>query len=354
MVHLAGVPADAAVEELDGRLLDLALAPRVAGAWHLHQAAERDGLAAFVVLSAAAGMLGSPGQGSFAAAGAFLDTMAAWRRLRGLPALSLACPVAEYLPESALARVRAAGVIPVDAARALSLLDAGLAGTSPAVLGARIDTGMLADRARAGQLPALLRGLVPGSARAVPGGTASGGTVPGGLAAQLAGLDSRGRLDVVLQLVQAQAATVLGHGAPRAVEPGSPFRDLGFDSVIAVEFRNRMAGATGLRLPATLIFDYPTPAALATYLSGLLLPSQPVRKAIFADIEQWNEALPGIDLDQDERKEIALRLRGLLRILSTVPEEASASDQGDDLDSDEKLFSALDMESEFLEQNKYT
>jgi acyl carrier protein len=346
VVHLAGTAADAATGVLDDRVLGA----RAAGAWHLHEATAAMDLAALVMVSSAPGMLGGPGQGSSAAAGAFLDALAAWRQRRGLPALSLAWAVTGHLAEPDLARLRTAGLVPVDPARALDLLDAALAGTSPAVLAARVDTGALAARARTSQLPALLRDLVVGPHRAGRGRAEE----PGGLAARLAGLDTAGRHQAVLELIQAQAAVGLGHPTPQAIDPAAPFRDLGFDSPTAVELRNRLAQATSLRLPATLIFDYPTPTALATHLAALLLPSQPARKAIFTDIEQWNEELPSIDLNQSERKEIAMSLRGLLRKLSTTPAEASGGpDDSDDLDSDEALLSALDTESEFLAQSKY-
>ena len=279
VVHLAGTAADATIRVLDERLLGRALAAKAAGAWHLHEATAAMNLAAFVVFSSAAGVLGSPGQGNYAAASTFLDALATWRHQHGLPALSLAWAVTGHLPEPDLARMRTAGLIPVDPPRALDLLDAALAGARPAVLAAGIDTRVLATRARSGELPALLRGLVPGPARTTPPGPA-----PAGLAAQLAGLDTSTRHQAVLQLIQAQAAAVLGHRTPHAIDPGTPFRDLGFDSPTAVELRNHLTTATSLRLPATLIFDYPTPTALATHLVDLVVPGQPARKAISTGI----------------------------------------------------------------------
>ncbi len=141
------------------------------------------------------------------------------------------------------------------------------------MVAARLDLGALAGQARAGLLPAVLRGLVgtPAAAAAPPDA--------GGLAGRLAGLDPDGQRAAVLKLVQAQAAAVLGHGNPGAVAAGRAFRDLGFDSLTAVELRNRLTAATGLRLPATLTFDYPAPAPLAGDLLGLALdrPSPPSR-----------------------------------------------------------------------------
>ncbi|HEV3289792.1 MAG TPA: SDR family NAD(P)-dependent oxidoreductase, partial [Streptosporangiaceae bacterium] len=281
VVHLAGELADATIGVLDDRRLERALAPKVAGAWNLHEATASTDLAAFVVFSSAAGVLGSPGQGNYAAANAFLDALAALRHRYGLPALSLAWGLWEqasemtgHLGQADLARMRRAGFAPLSSARAMELLDAGLGGASPAVLAVRIDTGTLTAQARRGELPALLRGLVRGPVR-----TASEGPEPGGLAARLAGLDAAARHDLVLQLIQAQAAAVIGHATPQAIDPGTPFRDLGYDSLTAVELRNRLGEVTGLRLPATLVFDYPTPSVLAAYVHDRMAPEMRTAEA---------------------------------------------------------------------------
>ncbi len=142
---------------------------------------------------------------------------------------------------------------------------------------ARLDVGALraAARSGSGEVPALLRGLAGAggaSASAGPAGSADPGSGSGSLRRQLAGLGAGERERVLLDLVRGHAAAVLGHASAELVEPERAFTDLGFDSLTAIELRNRLGAATGLTLPATLIFDYPTPAALSDHLTETLAP----------------------------------------------------------------------------------
>ena len=281
VVHCAGVLDDGAVGSLTARRLGTALAPKADAAWHLHELTAGMDLEAFALFSSAAGVLGTPGQGNYAAANAFLDALAAWRSRQGLAGLSLAWGFWEqasgmtgHLDQQDLARLRRAGIAPLSSARALELFDAGLAGPDPAVVAARIDTATLADLARAGTLPAVLRGLVRSPASRC-GGTGQSAVLPGGWL----GWMPAGQRELLLEVVRAQAASVLGHGSPSAVEADRAFRDVGFDSLTAVELRNRLAALTGLKLPATLAFDYPTPAVLASHLLGQLRPDSIPQRA---------------------------------------------------------------------------
>ncbi|HEV3292252.1 MAG TPA: SDR family NAD(P)-dependent oxidoreductase, partial [Streptosporangiaceae bacterium] len=302
VVHMAGVLADATIGALDDGQLERVLAPKVAGAWNLHELTADAGLEMFAMFSSAAGVLGTSGQGNYAAANAFLDALACWRRRRGLAGLSLAWGLWEqasemtgHLGQTDLTRLWRAGLLPLSSAEGLGLFDAGLAGSAAAALAARIDTGTLAAQARSGELPALLRGLVRGPARAGwPGRT---GPDPGGLTGRLAGLDSGQQQDLVLQVIQAQAAAVLGHASPDAIEPEAAFRDLGFDSLTALELRNRLVTATGLRLPSTVIFDYPAPVTLAAYLLSQVRPgtsAAAVVSAVAAGVETDPVAVVGV------------------------------------------------------------
>ena len=234
-----------------------------AGAWHLHELTAELDLAAFVLFSCLAGMLGLAEQGS----GTLLDRLAAYRREQGLAGLSLVWGAFDDLAEPDLVRVRGAGFVPVSLTRAMDLFDAGLAADRAVLVATRIDAGALASQGRSARLPALLRDLVRGPVRvAAPAG---------GLSARLAGLDAAQQYERVLQLVRGQAAAVLGHRGIDAIAPDAAFRDLGLDSPTAVELRNRLAAGTGLRLPATLAFDYPSPAALGRYLLGRVNPAEP-------------------------------------------------------------------------------
>jgi pimaricinolide synthase PimS1 len=222
----------------------------------------------FVLFSSAAGVLGSPGQGNYAAASTFLDALACHRRTRGLAATSLAWGLwseySEMVGQANSVRVGRQGMRGLSAAEGLDLLDAGLTCGEPALVAARLDTAWLA---RSETVPPLLSGLVRRRGRRA----AADGTVgDGGLAGRLAGLSDADRAAAVLDLVRGHVAATLGHASPQAVEPGRAFRDLGFDSLTAVELRNRLGVVTGLRLPATAVFDYPTPEALSGYLLSRL------------------------------------------------------------------------------------
>ncbi|WP_425427106.1 SDR family NAD(P)-dependent oxidoreductase [Actinophytocola xinjiangensis] len=261
VVHAAGVLADAVVESVTPEQLDAVLAPKVTAALNLHELA--GDLSAFVLFSSASGVLGGPGQAAYAAANAALDALAHHRRARDLPATSLAwglwdtdTGMAGALDTDARARLaRTTGVLPLSAGEALAMMDAAVNGDRPALVPARLDLAA----------PAL---------RPSPSGAAA---LTSPRTAELT--SPRAALDLVL----AETARVLGHANPSAVPDARAFRELGFDSLTAVELRNRLNTATGLRLPATVVFDHPTPAALAEYLvSGTraAVPAAPVRSEV--------------------------------------------------------------------------
>ncbi|MFE0462726.1 SDR family NAD(P)-dependent oxidoreductase, partial [Kitasatospora sp. NPDC058965] len=269
VVHVAGVLDDGTVNSLTPERLAGVLRPKVDAAWHLHELTADQNLTAFVLFSSVAGVLGAPGQANYAAANAYLDALALHRTAQGLPAQSLAWGLwaAEAGGMGAgadLDRINRSGVAALAPAEGLQLLDTAGDLSDAAVLAVRLDLPALA--AAGDDLPPLLRGLVRGKARrAAAGGAAAAASV---LGARLAGLAPAEQLAAVLDVVRAQAAAVLGHSSPQAVEPHHAFSDLGFDSLSAVEFRNAVSEATGLRLPATLVFDYPNPVALAEYLTA--------------------------------------------------------------------------------------
>ena len=278
VVHAAGVLDDALVGSLSAERVDGVLAAKADAAWHLHELTRDLDLGMFVLFSSAAGVLGSPGQGSYAAANAFLDALAGYRQARGLAGVSVAWGLWEAASEmvgQSAARVAGRGVQALPPAQALGLLDAALERGQPAVIAARLDAARVADRT--GTVPPLLSELVRAPAR---GRAHAGSGEQTTLAQRLAALSADERAAAVLDLVRGHAAATLGHSSPDAVEPGRAFRDLGFDSLTAVELRNRLGAVTGLRLPATAVFDYPTPAALAGFVVGELTGGQPAVPAV--------------------------------------------------------------------------
>ncbi|MYQ67521.1 MULTISPECIES: type I polyketide synthase, partial [unclassified Streptomyces] len=269
VVHTAGVLDDATVESLTPERMAKVLRPKVDAAWNLHRAASD--VDAFVVFSSVAGTFGSAGQGAYAAGNAFLDALAWHRRGLGLPGVSLVwgpwaqdAGMTEGLSETDRRRIARSGLPAVTAEEGVALFDAALASGEPVVLPVRLDFPAL--RAQ-GEIPPLLTGLIRTPVRRTAAG--AGSATATGLAARLAGLGETERRETMLDLVRGQIAVVLGHSGAQTVNPNRAFQDLGFDSLTAVELRNRLGTATGLRLPATVVFDYPT----AELLSGHLLDS---------------------------------------------------------------------------------
>ncbi len=275
VVHAAGVLDDGVIGSLTGERLREVLAAKADGAWYLHELTQHMDLGMFVLFSSAAGVFGSPGQGSYAAANAFLDGLAAYRRARGLSGVSLAWGLWEQasgltggLGERDLARIARSGMRALSSEEGLRLFDGALGVGESLVLPVPLELAALRAQARAGVLPALFDGLVGVSAQR------AGGALDGGLARRLAAVSEGEREGVVLELVRGQVAGVLGHGSAESVDVQRPFKDLGFDSLTAVELRNRLNAATGLRLPATLVFDYPTASAVAGHILGEIAGSR--------------------------------------------------------------------------------
>ena len=279
---MAGVLDDGVIQALTAARVDAVLRPKADAAWHLHELTQGLGLRAFILFSSAAAAFGGAGQGNYAAANAFLDGLAAHRRAAGLPAVSLAwglwadaSAMTGHLGEGGLARLARGGVGALTAAEGLALLDLAAARDEALLVPARLDVaGLRAAAARGAVVPPLWRGLLGGlgQTRIPAAASAAGGAdAAGALRQKLVTLPAAERDRVLLNLVRAHAAAVLGHASAEAVEPGRAFSEIGFDSLTAVELRNRLHAATGLRLPATVVFDYPSPVVLADHLRAELL-----------------------------------------------------------------------------------
>jgi acyl transferase domain-containing protein/acyl carrier protein len=273
VVHAAGVLDDGVLAALTPQRVAEVLRAKVDGARHLAELTGPD-LTAFVLFSSVAGTLGNAGQAAYAAANAALDGLAVRRHAAGLPATAVAwglwaesSGMTEQMADTDRARLARAGVLPLDSGTGLDLFDAATALDDPTPLAARLDPVALRERATEGTLSPVLRALVPAVRRSAAADTAEADGADG----LRRKLTEQEPLRVLEDLVLTQAAVVLGHSDPGGLSPNRPFKDIGFDSLTAVELRNRLGRATGVRLPATLVFDHPTAAGLARYLRGELL-----------------------------------------------------------------------------------
>ncbi|HVR05643.1 MAG TPA: type I polyketide synthase, partial [Solirubrobacteraceae bacterium] len=313
VVHAAGVLDDGVIESLTPARVDAVLAPKVDAALNLHELTQGLELEAFVLFSSGVSVLGNPGQGSYAAANAFLDVLAAHRRSQGLPGLSLgwglweqeSAMTQELLAGPLAARVARSGIAAISSAEGLELFDRACGLDAAHVLPVRFDEAVL-RRQDAATLPPVLRGLVRRPARR----TRAGG---GALARRLRRAEEHERAGLALEAVRAEVAAVLGHARGDAVDPQSAFKELGFDSLAAVELRNRLNAAVALRLPTTLVFNHPTPAALAEYLlERVMRAGGPASPAVGAELERLERAVAAGVLADAERAQLQARLQALL------------------------------------------
>jgi acyl transferase domain-containing protein/thioesterase domain-containing protein len=272
VVHTAGVVADGVIGSQTPERLASVLRPKVDGAWHLHELTADADLSLFVLFSSLAGTLGGAGQGNYAAANAFLDALALHRRASGRPAVSLAwgmwarlSGMTEGLGEAELQRLHRAGLGALSDQEGLALFDAASTGEDATLVPMRFDPSGLGGESPAGLLPPLLRDLVRAPAR-----RARPTAETGGLRRALAEMPQAAWEEFLGTAVRDQVAAVLGHSSGAVIDADQPFTDMGFDSLGAIELRNRLTAAGGVPLPATLIFDHPTPAEVAAHLRGLL------------------------------------------------------------------------------------
>jgi acyl carrier protein len=309
VVHAAGVLDDGVLTSLTAGKLDRTLRPKVDAALNLHELTDSLDLSAFVAFSSLAGTAGSAGQGGYAAGNAFLDGLMEHRRSVGRPGVSLAWGLwagtgglGTGLTGTDIARMARAGVAPLSAQRGLDLLDAAFRRDRAVVVAAHWHDG---GRAGTNVVPGPLDGLV--SAAATEAAAASEGWADDPL------------LDMVLQ----EVAAVLGHTARSAVAPDGAFDQIGFDSLTAVELRNRLASATGIRLPVTFIYDWPTPAALVEYLRDQV-PETDAAATLLAEITRIETVVADHPLSNAQRDTVGDRLRELLAKLGSTGESASS------------------------------
>jgi NAD(P)-dependent dehydrogenase (short-subunit alcohol dehydrogenase family) len=329
VVHAAGVVDDAVVSSLTREQIDVVMRPKVDAALNLDELTRRMNLSAFVLFSSLAGTFGGIGQANYAAANTFLDTLAHQRKAAGLPALSLAWGLWEQpsgmtrkLDESDLQRMARGGLEPLSSAEGLALFDIACVVDEAVLIPARLVINSIRAVAGDDAVPAILRGLVGRPARhavtAAP--AAPGASVTETLTQRLAQMPPAEREHVMLDIVRTESAIVLGYPGPGAVEPDRGFLELGFDSLTALELRNRLSTATGLRLPATLSFDYPSPTSMAGHLLDQLVPddAETIRGAALADLDSLETALPELAEDEETRDLLAKRLQHLLSKLTEL------------------------------------
>nr|AXL06106.1 beta-ketoacyl synthase [uncultured bacterium] len=350
VVHTAGVFNAGVVATLTHDGLAAVFAPKVNAVRHLDELTRDLDLDAFVVYSSASSVFMGAGSGGYAAANAYLDGLMAHRRAAGLPGLSIAwgpwrqaTGMGDTIDDLTLSRMSRregrGGVGALGSEDGMALFDAAVGTDHALLVPVELDLREAsADAARGGGVPPLLRGLVRAgrqSARAASGDD-------GGLVRRLAGLPAAEQEARLLDVVRTQVAVVLGHAGAGGVRADAAFKDAGFDSLTSVELRNRLREATGLKLPATLVFDHPTPQALARHLrEELALDEGSPADPVLAGLAGLEPAIAAAAADEQARDRITLRLRELLAAAEST-DVADPSDDDLDTASDEELFALVD------------
>ncbi|WP_308402165.1 type I polyketide synthase [Streptomyces shenzhenensis] len=344
--HLAGVLADGALGSLTPDHVDTVLRTKADAAWQLHSLTRDADLAAFVLYSSMAGTFGGAGQANYGAANAFLDALARHRRSLGLPGLSVSwglwqdrSEMGAGLTDQDLARRMArSGTRGLTAEQGTDLLDAALDSPDAHLVAARFDFPTLRAQAGDGTLPALLRGLVRAGRRS------AGAAAQTGLRERLAAQVPAERAAGLLDAVRSTVALVLGHGSADQVDDGRAFRELGLDSLTAVDLRNRLSALSGLKLPATLAFDHPTPRAIAEFLDEKLFGTPvEVTPPVLTDLDRLELALLGADTsDPALRAKVTMRLHSLVARWSDGDTPAAADGLGLEDASVDQLLDFID------------
>ncbi|MHC3412658.1 SDR family NAD(P)-dependent oxidoreductase, partial [Streptomyces sp. DT17] len=348
VVHAAGLLDDGVVGSLTPVQLDRVLRPKIDAALGLHELTRDADLAAFVLFSSGAGLLGAAGQANYAAANASLDALAARRQAEGLPGLSIAwglwaerSGMGDHLDEVDFRRMSRSGMAPLTTSEGLALFDAAVGSDHAHLLAAGLDTAALRSRP-ATDVPALLRALAarPPRRRAV----ASAAEPSDSFAHRLSRLSDADAHRALLELVRGHAATVLGHASPELIQPTRPFKDFGFDSLTGVELRNRLASATGVRLSAAIVFDHPTPEALARHIGARTVrPRTPDSAFPLAELDRLEALIAALPDDGHDRDRLSRRLREVLARLepAAAPESAVTADHIESASNDE-IFELID------------
>ncbi|MFJ1754071.1 SDR family NAD(P)-dependent oxidoreductase [Kitasatospora sp. NPDC088134] len=337
VVHAAGVLDDGLAATLTPERLAAVLRAKADAAWHLHELTRDADLAAFVLFSSVAGVLGTAGQANYAAANGFLDGLARHRHALGLPARSLAWGLwtgpggmGDRLDDTGRARFERLGLAPITPDHGLALYDAATGHGEAVLVPAPTSAAALTRLAANGELPQLLVELTERRKTAGPAATAAPA-----LAARLAGQPAEARPALIAEHLRGMVAAVLGH-APGELGEHRGFLDLGVDSLTAVELRNRLAADSGLRLPATLLLDHPTIGRLTARLAELFTPERPAPDPgrLRAGIDALAAALPA--LDDTERAPLLAELRDLLAGFGPSSDLETATDQ--------EIFDLIDLE----------
>ncbi|WP_171169698.1 type I polyketide synthase, partial [Streptomyces sp. I05A-00742] len=352
VIHTAGLVDDAVLTSLSREQLKTVIAAKVDSALNLHELTRDLDLGAFVLFSSLAGVLGSPGQANYSAANTFLDALAAHRQARGLPATSLAwglwaqaSGMTGHLSDQDLARMSRSAVLPLGTELGLQTFD----GHNQAHRALQLAAAFNLKQLPAQPIWSRLATVRPTAAAEQQGGP--------DLAQQLAGLTPVQREQHLLAMVREQMAVILTLDSPDAVEPNRGFLEQGLDSLTAVELRNRLLTITGIRLPATMVFDHPTPSALAHFIAGRLgpgdggeaSPADAVRAAterILSELDRIASMVASVPLADIAETKIPARLHALLSGLTPEDADGDGSSVTSRLDSAsaEELFKFIDSE----------
>lgn len=360
--HTAGIIDDAVIASLTPERVDTVLRAKGDGAWNLHELTKHLNLSVFVMFSSLSGLVGAPGQGNYAAANAFLDALALHRRSNGLAGLSVAwglweeaSALTQHLGERDRARMSRVGLVPLSTERAMGFLDNALLADRAVLAATPLNRGALAAAGSA--IPPLFSGLVTSSTGRRSVAAADDAVSLSGLISRLHGLSPEQRRRELTELVCANAITVLGHASTPDIDAHKAFQELGFDSLTAVELRNRLKAATGLTLPPTVIFDYPTPAALAEHLD-IQLSAAPVPAADVASNEpnllaRFNDLARELDTlvsqpewSSEDKSHLSKRLQAIMTDLTAPPPAAEPTPEDEDITTatESELFAILDEE----------